>query len=91
MAKLKEWSRFAHAGVREQLQMIIAVVRAMDVEIGSSGDGEITLRWPDGERVYVKRYRRGKWRWRLATNNDARVLRLEDRDPTLAELQTAKS
>ena len=88
MSRLKKWDRFAHNGVYAHLQAIVSKVKPMGAEIGSSGDGEITLRWPQGETVYVRRYRKGRRRWRLATNGNKRVMHLIDRDPDISELQT---
>lgn len=85
----EKWNRFPHLGVHHHLVAIADQVGPMGVSLGSGADGEITLQWTEVETVYVRRYRKGPYHWRLATTADIHVMHLDQRDPSLKELQTA--
>ena len=86
---MSNWNRFPHLGIHHHLHAIAEAVTPHGVRLGSVADGEITLQWPDGETVFVRRYRKGPYRWRLATTRDRQEMFLSERDPSLAELKTA--
>jgi len=86
---MTNWNRFPHLGIHHHLHAIVEAVTPHGVRLGSNADGEITLEWPDGATVNVRRYRKGPHRWRLATIHDLQEMFLSGRDPSLTELKTA--
>mgnify|MGYP006432684711 CR=1 FL=1 len=66
---LKCFERFAHAGVRRELEALRDIFVARGCDIGSSHDGEITIRFQKNT-AYVRRHRDGRgWRVHFWTAN----------------------
>ena len=80
--------QFKHYGGCTDLRVIVQAVEAMGAQVDSCGENKITIQWPSGETVYVRRFRGGSFRWLLSTASDYRALLLPDRDPTIQELLT---
>lgn len=86
---MKQWHQFNHRDVYPYLKAIVEQVRPMGAEVSSCGEGKITLQWPEGELVYLRRFREGPYRWLLFTEANCQSLTLANRDPSILELQTA--
>jgi len=86
---MKPWNQFKHRGVYTHLKTIVEQVQSMGAMVSSCGEGKITILWPEGKTVYVRRYQQGPYRWLLFTTSANRLMLLQDRDPSIQELQTA--
>ena len=86
---MNEWSHFDHHDLYPHLKAIVDKVQPMGAQISSCGEGKITIQWPDGKTVFVRRFRQGPYRWLLFTSSRNHLMHLQGRDPSLRELRTA--
>ena len=86
---MQKWDQFDHHGVYSYLNTIVEKVQALGAQVGSCGNGKLTLQWPGGEIVHVRRYHQGPYRWLIFTASKYKSLTLAKRDPSIRELQTA--
>ena len=86
---MQQWKQFNHREAYSYLKAIVEKVRPMGAQVGSCGERKITLGWPEGETVHVRRFRGGAYRWHLFTASAYNSLTLARRDPSIRELQTA--
>lgn len=86
---IEQWCRFNHRGLRLHLRAIVDGARTLGAQVDSCGEGKVTLHWPDGESVHVRRFGHGPYRWLIFTASGYRALVLARRDPSIRELRTA--
>ena len=86
---MNQWNQFNHPGVCEHLKAIVEKAQSMGAQVGSCGESKITIQWPEGETVFVRRFREGPYRWLLFTASKYQALILVNRDPSIRELMTA--
>ena len=69
---MKDFDRFPHAGVKNELLRLRDALSARNprLRFGSSGDGEITIKGPNAT-AYARKYR-SRDGWRLALHHDGR-------------------
>lgn len=85
------WDSFNHDPAYIELRSIARHASSLGAEVGSCGVRKLTLRWPDGRTVHIKRFLRGRFRWLLFTEDDFRAIFLAHRDPNPFELRRAQS
>jgi hypothetical protein len=83
------WDAFEHHGAYNDLKAIVFTATSMGAQIGSCGERKLTIRWPNGCVVHIRRYLDGRFRWLLFTHSDCRAIFLSNRDPSISELQRA--
>ena len=86
---MQHWKQFDHREAYSYLKAIVEQVQPMGVQVGSCGQGKITLHWPEGETIHVRRFRGGAYRWLIFEASGSNSLTLAKRDPSIRELQTA--
>jgi hypothetical protein len=86
---MKQWNQFNHHDLYPHLKSIVDKVKSMGAQVGSCGECKIIIQWPEGEKVFVRRFRQGPYRWLLFTTSSNQIVHLESRDPSMRELQTA--
>lgn len=86
---MDEWNQFDHHDLHPHLKAIVDKVQPMGAQISSCGAGKITIQWPDGKTVFVRRFRQGPYRWLLLMTSRHQLMHLEGRDPSMSELRSA--
>jgi len=86
---MNQWNQFRHHGVCQHLEAIVDKAQSMGAQVGSCGENKITIQWPEGETVFVRRFQEGPYRWLLFTASKYQALILANRDPSIRELKTA--
>jgi hypothetical protein len=85
---MNEWNQFNHCDLQPHLKAIVDKVQPMGAQVSSCGAGKITIEWPDGKTVFVRRFRQGPYRWLLFMASSNQLMHLEGRDPSMSELRT---
>lgn len=86
---MKSWDSFNHDFAYDELIAIVRQANAVGVQVGSHGARKLTLLWPDGRTIHLKRFVMGRFRWLLFTDSGCRAVFLANRDPNLSELRDA--
>jgi hypothetical protein len=86
---MKHWNQFKHHGVYQHLKAIVDKAQSMGAQVASCGESKLSIQWPEGEIVHVRRFDQGPYRWLLFAHSRKQSLFLESRDPSIRELQTA--
>jgi hypothetical protein len=85
---MNEWNQFNHHDLHPHLKAIVDKVQPMGAQVSSCGAGKITIHWPDGETVFVRRFRQGPYRWLLLMTSSNQSMHLKGRDPSMSELRS---
>ena len=85
----KQWNQFDHQRAFKYLKCIVDRVQSAGARVASCGEGKLTLYWPEGETIHLRRYHHGPYRWVIFTADGYNSLILARRDPSIYELQTA--
>ena len=86
---MNHWDQFKHHGVCQHLKAIVDKAQSLGAQVGSCGESKITIQWPEGETIFVRRFQEGPYRWLLFTASEYQALILANRDPSIRELMTA--
>jgi hypothetical protein len=74
---MNEWNQFNHRDLHLHLKAIVDKVQPMGAQVSSCGAGKITIEWPDGKTIFVRRFRQGPYRWLLFMASSNRLMHLE--------------
>mgnify|MGYP001818115374 FL=1 len=86
---MQHWEHFDHREAYSCLKAIVEKVQPLGARVGSCGERKITLDWPEGETIHVRRFQRVAYRWLILAASGRNSLTLAQRDPSIRELQTA--
>jgi hypothetical protein len=81
------WDTFEHDDAYDDLKIIVQRATSMGAKTSSYGERKLTIEWPDGCVVHIRRFVAGKSRWLIFTESGRRAVFLSDRDPNLRELR----
>ena len=81
------WDTYEHNDAYDDLKTIVNTATSMGAEPSSCGKRKLTIRWPDGGIVHIRRFLNGEFRWLIFTQAGRQAVFLANRDPNLRELQ----
>lgn len=88
---MNAWDSFNHDNAHSELMAIVDQTRLLGVRPGSYGARKLTLKWPDGRTIHIRRFLEGRFRWLVFTDRGCRAVFLAHREPNLHELRNALS
>jgi len=84
---MHSWDTFEHDDAYDALKGIVQMATSMGARTGSCGERKLTIQWPDGCVVHIRRFVSGRFRWLLFTQAGCHAVFLSDRDPSPRELR----
>lgn len=84
---MRAWDTFEHNDAYDDLKAIVHLAASMGGQPSSCGKRKITIKWPDGGIVHIRRFLHGKFRWLIFTQAGWEAVLITDRDPSMQELQ----
>jgi hypothetical protein len=84
---MNPWDTFAHDDAYDDLKIIVQRATSMGARTSSYGERKLTIEWPDGCVVHIRRFVTGRSRWLIFTESGRQAVFLSDRDPNLRELR----
>jgi hypothetical protein len=84
---MRSWDTFEHDDAYDDLSAIAHTATSMGAQTCSCGQRKLTIQWPDGCIVHLRRFVSGKFRWLLFTQEGRHAILLSGRDPNVRELR----
>jgi hypothetical protein len=86
---MNERELFNHHDLYPHLKAIVDKAKSMGARVGSCAEYKLIIQWPKGKQAVVRWFRQGPYRRLLFTTSSNQLARLESRDPSMRERQTA--
>ena len=86
---MSPWNTYDHDDAYNDLRVLANRASSLGAKIGSCGPRKLTIKWPDGGIVHIRRFLNSRFRWLVFGHADYHAVFVTDRDLSLSDLKRA--